>query len=137
MTRWRCPRCDREFGRARQSHVCVPGSTVAATFEGRPAVQRAIYDAIEAHARSLGPMHADAVKVGVFLKNKGTFAEVRPKARWLSLELALPYPLEHPRFSRVLRASAIRTIHIVRLTAVEDVDDEVRGWLTAAYDAAG
>jgi Domain of unknown function (DUF5655) len=115
----------------------VPGSTVDATFAGRPPAQRAIYDAIEAHVRSLGPVHADAVSVGVFLKNKGTFAEVRPKSRWLSLELAFPYPMTSPRFTRVLRASAVRTIHVVRLTEVDDVDDEVRDWLTAAYDAAG
>jgi hypothetical protein len=25
MSRWACPACDREFGRARQSHVCLSG----------------------------------------------------------------------------------------------------------------
>ncbi|GAA3450671.1 hypothetical protein [Dactylosporangium matsuzakiense] len=28
MARWICPECEREFDRARQGHVCVPGGTV-------------------------------------------------------------------------------------------------------------
>lgn len=35
--RWTCPRCDREFARARQSRVCVPGCAVDDTFADQPA----------------------------------------------------------------------------------------------------
>lgn len=136
MTRWRCPACDREFGRAHQSHVCVPGCTVDACFEGRPPAQRAAYEAVLAHVRSLGPVHVDAVGVGVFLKADRTLAEVRPKARGLSLQIALPRPLVSERVGRTMRASAGRFVHVVRLLGPADVDDEVRAWLTEAYDAA-
>jgi len=44
VTRWTCPRCDREFGSANQSHTCIPGCTVDATFAGRPPALRAVYD---------------------------------------------------------------------------------------------
>jgi fatty-acyl-CoA synthase len=36
MARWTCPRCDRQFGRANQSHTCALGNTVDASFAGRP-----------------------------------------------------------------------------------------------------
>jgi len=65
VTRWTCPECEREFGRTRQSHVCVPGCTVDETFAGRPGYQRAAYDLIAAHLAALGPLHVDAVRVGV------------------------------------------------------------------------
>ena len=81
MPRWTCPRCDREFGRAQQSHTCVPGCTVDATFAGRPPQLRAVYDAIFAYVRGLGPVHEDAVGVGVFLKRDRKLAEVRPRSR--------------------------------------------------------
>ncbi|TMR10026.1 hypothetical protein ETD86_41150 [Nonomuraea turkmeniaca] len=80
--RWTCPQCDREFARARQSHVCVPGCTVDETFAPYPPVYREIYDRL---VERLGPIHDDAVRVGVFLKSERKFAEVRPKARSLSL----------------------------------------------------
>ena len=53
MPRWTCPRCDREFSRAHQSHTCVPGCTVDAAFAGHPAQMRAVYDAIMAHLLDL------------------------------------------------------------------------------------
>jgi hypothetical protein len=30
-----------------------------------------------------------------------------------------------------------RVAHVVKLTAVEEVDDDLRGWLAEAYHAAG
>jgi Domain of unknown function (DUF5655) len=135
--RWICPRCDREFGRAHQSHVCVPGGTVEESFAGRPAAQRDIYDALLAHLTTLGPVYADAVKVGVFLKHTGKFAEVRPMARSLSLELVLPRPVQSPRVLRHIVIAADRVWHTIRLNSPAEIDDELRAWLTEAYHAAG
>lgn len=85
----------------------MPGCTVDRSFQGRPAVQRAIYDAMMAHLRTLGPVHEDAVTVGVFLLNERKFAEIRP------------------------------TMHTIRFDSVDEVDDEIRAWLTEAYWTAG
>jgi hypothetical protein len=136
MNRWTCPRCERQFGKAHQAHVCVPGNTVARTFAQRPEGQREIYDEIIGHLRTLGPVHEDAVKVGVFLKHASKLAEVRPMARALSLELVLPRPIEHARITRRLPISTGRIVHIIRLTEVAQVDDELRDWLAEAYFAA-
>jgi hypothetical protein len=40
-------------------------------------MHRAIYDAIMAHLRELGPVHTDVVAVGVFLKRDMKFATER------------------------------------------------------------
>ncbi len=45
--------------------------------------------------------------------------------------------LDDPRVVRTLRLPAGRVVNVVRLTCVDDVDDQVRDWLTEAYDAAG
>jgi hypothetical protein len=136
VSRWICPRCDREFGRAHQAHICVPGQTVDDSFAG-PAVRwRPIYDAIAAHLRGLGPVHEDAVTVGVFLKHHRTFAEVRPKARSLTVWLMLSRPLDDARVSRRERIAAQRYAHVVKLTDAREVDDQLRGWLTEAYEDA-
>jgi hypothetical protein len=136
MSRWRCPKCDREFGLARQSHVCAPGCTVEETFAGRPPYQREIYDALLSYLRSLGPVHADSVKVGVFLLSDRKFAEIRPMARALSVELFSPRPLVAERVMRSVPIGRGRTWNSIRLRAVEQVDDELLGWLGEAYDAA-
>lgn len=137
MARWTCPRCDRQFGRARQAHVCVPGGTVDASFAGRPDGQRRACEAILAQLRALGPVHVDAVQVGVFLKRQRTIAELRPMARALSVNIVLRRLVTHPRIVRTIGMPGGRTVHIVRVTGPDQVDDELGGWLAEAYHAAG
>jgi len=136
MTRWTCPACDREFGRDRQSHVCVPGCTVDDCFAPWPPAWRQIYDVLFAHLRTLGPVHADAVRVGVFPKSDRKLAEVRPKASSVSLLVMLPRVVDHPRIAGRLPGHAGLTVHTIKLTSVAGVDDQVLGWLTEAYGAA-
>ncbi|MGH3432484.1 MAG: DUF5655 domain-containing protein [Thermocrispum sp.] len=133
--RWVCPQCDREFDRPNVAHVCVPGCTVEETFARRPE-QLPTYHAVLDCVRELGPVHEDAVRVGVFLKADRKLAELRPKSRWLSLGLALTRRIDHPRIARVLRASSQSHWHVIKLHAVADVDDEVRAWLAEAYHTA-
>jgi hypothetical protein len=136
VSRWRCPACDREFSRGQQSHVCVPGNTVDETFAGRPPVQREIYEEIIAHLRDLGPVYVDAVKVGVFLSHVQKVAEVRPGPRGITLWLMMPRDLDDPRIRRRERVSTGRFAHVLKLTDVSDVDDQLKEWLGEAYDNA-
>jgi hypothetical protein len=136
VTRWVCPECGREFGKANQGHVCAPGVPLEEVFMGRPPVQREVYDALLAHLETLGGVHADQVRVGVFWKTDRKLAEIRPMARALSVNLALPREIRSPRVMRVLRSSSDKFWHIVRITRPDEVDDELLGWLTEAYDYA-
>lgn len=52
------------------------------------------------------------------------------------LSLALPERLESPRFKQVGRPSPHVWMHHLELSGPDDLDDEVREWLCAAYDAA-
>jgi hypothetical protein len=49
-----------------------------------------------------------------------------------ALALFLPRPVDDARIARTIRASD-RIVHFVTLTAVDDVDGRVRGWLSEAY----
>jgi hypothetical protein len=114
----------------------VPGNQVADTFAGRPVEQRAIYDEIMTYLTTLGPVHADAVRVGVFLKSNRKLAELRPKSRWLSVSLYLPRAIVDPRIVRHISVSSERTVNQLKMFTVDDIDDTVRSWLAEAYLAA-
>lgn len=111
---------------AHQSHVCAPGCTVDESSAGRPPIQRNIYNTLVAYLRTIGPVHEDAVTVGVFRKNDHKLAEIRPMATGLSLALILRRKIDQSRVSRHVKVSADRFAHVVRLTSVEDVDNELR-----------
>ncbi len=134
--RWTCPSCEREFGRANQSHVCVPAGTIDETFAPHRPEWRHIFDAVLTHLEELGPIHTDAVKVGVFLKTERTVAEVRPRARAVDLMLVLPRRIDDERIRRKLPRSVDLVVNVVALTDAAEIDDQVRAWLTEAYHAA-
>jgi len=133
VARWTCPRCDREFGRANQAHVCVPGQSIDATFAGRPPVLRTIADAVIAHVRTLGPVHLDVVEVGVFVKRARTLVEIRPQARAVTLWIVLDHFVDGRQVTRHVSASSTRSVSVVKLTVMDDFDDDVRAWLDEAY----
>jgi hypothetical protein len=132
--RWICPNCEREFASANQAHVCVPGVTVDNLLARHPRWVREIYDAVIEHLRTIGPVHEDAVNVGIFLKSDRKIAEFRPRIRSVLLSLYLPYELSSPRFARTLPVAADRTVHMIKLTDADQVDDQLREWLSEAYD---
>ena len=134
MTRWVCPNCDREFASANQAHVCVPGVTVNDLLGRHPGWVSEIYVAIIDHLASVGPVHEDAVNVGIFLKSDRKIAEFRPRVRSVLLSLYLPYQLSDPRIDRTLLTAADRVVHMIKLTSPAQVDDQLREWLTEAYD---
>ncbi|WIV54361.1 DUF5655 domain-containing protein [Amycolatopsis nalaikhensis] len=135
-TRWTCPRCDREFARAGQGHTCVPGCTVEDTFAGKPPWQREVYDAVLEHVHTLGDVHEDAVKVGVFLKREHKLAELRPRSRDVLVYLWLPHPVTTARIAPAGWAKGARVGHKLSLRGVSDVDDEVRDWFTLAFETS-
>ena len=80
------PACGREFG-FRQAHVCVPPLSVDAYFAARPPYERPIFEAVRDHVTSLGPVIVEPVNIGILFKARRTFAELRPKTRWVGLTL--------------------------------------------------
>ena len=134
MPRWTCPRCEREFGAAHQAHTCVPGMTVDALLARHPAWVADIYRALIGRLRCLGPVHEDAVNVGIFLKSDRKIAEFRPRVRSAQLLLFLPERLDDPRVARMLTTSVDRIMHVINLTSAEQVDDQLGEWLEMSYD---
>ena len=62
--------------------------------------ERPIFEAVLRHVSTLGPVHVEPVSVGIFLKRSQTFAELRPKDRWVALSFSLPHAVEHERITR-------------------------------------
>ena len=102
-------------------------------FSTGPARERPIFDAVLAHLESVGPVHVEDVSVGILFTRSTTFGELRPKVRAEALWFWLPRRVDHPRIARRVQGSGTRTCHFVDLLGPEDVDDDVRAWLTEAY----
>jgi hypothetical protein len=133
VARWTCPDCQRQFGRVRQSHECAPALSIDEYFSTGPERERPIFEAVMAHLDGVGPVHVEPVSVGIFLKSTRTFAQLRPKTRWVALSLSLARTVEHPRIGPKVQLWGGRYYHVFNLRGPEDLDDRIRECLTEAY----
>ena len=99
-------------------------------FAGKPPYMRAVYDQVLERLRASGPVHEDAVSVGVFLKAERKIAEVRPMVRLVKVHLFLPRPVEG---ARQVTSSQW---WLQRSLTSETVPRDVLLLLDEAYDAA-
>ena len=102
-------------------------------FAERPDIDRAIFEAVDAHIASLGEAVVEVVSVGILVKRARTFVELRPRRQGMALSFLLLERIEHPRITRHIKGVGMRTAHFVTLIGPEDVDATVRDWLTEAY----
>ncbi|QYG92550.1 hypothetical protein HC251_08905 [Iamia sp. SCSIO 61187] len=135
---WTCPACDRTFGRTGQSHMCVPVVSLDEWFADRPPVQRQVCDAVVGHLETLGEVDVEAAQVGILIKRDRTFAELRPHRGHLRLSVVLDHDVESPRIARRISPTRQfrRYVLYVVLPTPDEVDDEVRGWLTESFETA-
>jgi hypothetical protein len=134
---WTCPKCQRQFGRNKQGHDCAPALTLDEYFSTGPERERPIFEVVRAHLESLGPIYIEPVSVGIFIKQKRTFVELRPMVKWEALSFALSRTIVHPRIARKT-VTPRRTYHVVNIREPEEVDDQVKEWLSESYlDNAG
>jgi hypothetical protein len=94
--------------------------------------ERLVFDAVMAHLSTLGPVHVEPVSVGIFIKRGASMFELRPKTKWVAVSFKLPRRIEHSKIARCFEVST-GTFHVVNLHGPDDVDDDVKAWLTEAY----
>ena len=99
-------------------------------FASRPAYMLEVYTTILERLQQSGPVHEDAVTVGVFLKARRKVAEVRPMVRGVRVHLFLPRPVEGAR-----QVTAQSWWLQLTFTSAE-VGEDVLALLDEAYDAA-
>lgn len=102
-------------------------------FSTGPAHERPVFEAVMTHLATVGPVHVEPVSVGIFLKRAQTFAQLRPKDRWVALSFSLARKVAHPRIIRKVAEYHGRYYHVANLRDPGDLDDRLRGWLTEAY----
>lgn len=115
--------------------------TVARFFEGSPSA-RAIYEAAERMASSLGPMDIRVSKSQIAFRRRRGFAYLWRPGTYITsnVPLVLSLPLRRhdasPRFKEVAHPSPAVWMHHLELPDSSVLDGEVREWMREAYASA-
>jgi hypothetical protein len=125
---------------ARQRHdagAAAPPDPARGLYAGVKAGLRPLHDALLGEIRALGAFDIALKKGYLSLRRRKQFAMIQPGAGRIDLGLILPAAT--PATGRLESAAKFNALftHRVRVTAATDLDDELRGWLAAAYALAG
>ena len=111
--------------------------TVDAHFAGKPPKVRKVYERLLELLEKIGPVSEDPKKTSIHLVRESALAGVEVRRDYLLLNLKTDYPIESPRVERAEKLSANRYHTKVRLSAIAEVDGEVKRWLKDAYSLSG
>jgi hypothetical protein len=107
-------------------------------YVGAKAGLRPLHDALLGQIRALGPFDIAPKKGYLSLRRRKQFAMIQPSTA-SHIDVGLILPAATPATGRLEPAAKFNPLftHRVRITAVTDLDDELRGWLATAYALAG
>ena len=129
---WRCPDCRRVFANRNQSHACAR-HTLGSHFKNKSPQIRVLYRAVLDAIKEIGPVRVLPEKTRIAFQVRMSFAQLTPRQRWIDGHVILARRLDNPRFRKVQTFSPRNHMHVFRLTTIEQVDHEFRGWLAEAY----
>jgi hypothetical protein len=115
----------------------VPSDPADDLYAGAKAGLRPLHDALLGEIRALGAFDITPKKGYLSLRRRKQFAMVQPSTA-SRIDLGLILPATTPATGRLEPAAKFNPLftHRVRITAVSDIDDELRGWLATAYALA-
>jgi predicted transport protein len=121
------------------SHVeACDDDLVTAQYAGPKAGLRPIYDAIMKRVAGFGDgLEVAPKKAYVSLRHRKQFALVQPSTR-TRVDVGINLKDRDPE-GRLEASGSFNAMvsHRVRLTSIDEVDDQLEGWLKEAFDAAG
>jgi hypothetical protein len=131
--RWACPECRRVFTQVHQRHACgkSDGSDV---LRDRPEAVVRTYAAVEAFAKSLGPIEIVARERYVLLRSVRIFADLVIMSDAVRVAIHLARKVDDPRFIKVVEDRK-KVTHVAKLRAESEVQ-AIEAYLKEAYDAS-
>lgn len=97
---------------------------------------RATYSAILRAARALGPVREEPKKTSIHLVKRTAFAGIAARKESLVLTLKSARPIKSPRIAHAEQTSANRWHLEIRLAGPDEVDLDLRDWISQAYELA-
>jgi hypothetical protein len=133
VSRWTCPTCRRTFTQPNQRHACGTGDRQD-VLRNRPESVVRTYAAVEAFARSLGPIEIVARERYVLLRSVRIFADLVIMSDAVRVAIHLAREVDDPVFFKVV-ADRKKVTHVAKLAGEADVD-AIRAYLREAYDSS-
>ncbi len=131
---WTCPSCGAKYVTPNIWHSCNR-LTPEDWLEGKGPRAMALWGRLVEAMSAIGPYELHATRSRISFMVRVRFAGVSALSdRGMSLNFWLKERIASPRLAKAEHLGHRDWIYRVRITAPEEIDDEVTGWLRRAYD---
>lgn len=132
-TLWTCPRCQKLFWQPNTSHSCGD-HTVDQFLEGKGPKAIAYWERLKQMVAACGPHSLIANKTNIgFMVLVRFIGVTRISERGMTMNFWLKEPISSPRFAKVEYLLHRDWLYTLRITDLEEMDDELQGWLCRSY----
>ena len=130
---WVCPSCGKRFVARNMWHSCGT-HTVEAFMEGKSEAAWAYWDRLQKLVGECGPYSIVANKTRLAFMVRVRFAGMDAVSdKGMTFSFWLKDRIESPRIKRIEHYGGNDWGYHVRVERIDDLDDEVQGWLCMAY----
>lgn len=134
---WTCPKCSAKFVTKNQWHSCG-NATLDSWKANMGAHALRLFDRFEELIASCGEYHIAPAKSRIAFLGRVRFANITSISdKGMTCTFALPTPLSSVRFAKVEEVIPGWWVHRLRITDVDQLDDEVQAWLRESYRLMG
>jgi hypothetical protein len=135
---WTCPKCGAQLVTRNMWHACGP-YTVDSFLADKGPRGRELFARFVELVESCGPVIPAPARTRVAFMVRVRFAGVdQLTERSMAAHFGLPYALPaHPRVRKIDYYPPSWYVHTLRVTSVDELDDELRGWLCESYRLMG
>jgi Domain of unknown function (DUF5655) len=131
---WTCPACGKRLVTRNMSHSCGT-HTVDQFMEGKGPQSWAFWERLQEMVGRCGPYSIVANKTRLEFMVRVRFAGMDAVSeRGMSMSFWLKEQIESPRFRKVAHYGGRDWVYYLRLSTLEDLDDEIQGWLCRSYE---
>lgn len=114
--------------------MCNPGLSIEEYLADAHPLAGPVHERVLDHLSTLdGDLIVDPVSAGIMYKHDSMFAMLTSKTKWVALNLSLPRRLDSGRVSRKIIDHGPFHYHTFNIDDADEIDDEMRGWLTEAF----
>jgi hypothetical protein len=134
---WTCPKCGAKLVTRNMWHSC--GRVSLGDWKARMGPRaRALYDGFEAMIAACGEYHVAPAKTRIAFLGRVRFAGITSLSEdAMVCSFSLPHALASSRFVRIDEVVPGWWVHRLRITSLDQLDDELQAWIRESYRLMG
>jgi hypothetical protein len=129
-----CYHC-KQWVEAGEAHDCWTTTEAALTAELDDELRDA-RERLRETAAELGEQRVYASHKSIMFSRQSCYFFVRPKRRFLEVNVFLGRAIQAPQIKRTVRSSAAKTVHVLHIRHRDEVEAPISTWLREAYEFA-